>query len=278
MPSLVASEPVFAPLSRGIHHCTHVFQQATMSHERTDHHDDESAADDRTDVEVPGGERLVVEFAVPTDDFLLASALSTLPDLAVEFEQVVPTDSDPLKYLWTTDCDPAAFEEAATADPTVERARRVAVFDQGALYELAWDGLAEREGLFEWIRDREATVLQSESLDGEWLLKLRLPSRETLGDLRTHCRDNGVDFRIVRLFSLTEPKMGQFNVSAKQREVLLTGLRMGYFEIPRETTLGEVADAIGISPNSASERLRRAQTSLLNNTLTVGQPTGIGLG
>lgn len=221
--------------------------------------------------------RLVLEFAVPTDDFLLASTLSTAPDLVVEFERFVPTDSDPLKYLWTTDGASAAFEEGAAADPTVDRIRQVAVFDEGALYEMDWAGLAERDGLFEWLRTSDATMLQSESMNDEWLLKLRVPSRETLGDLRTHCAENGIDFRLVRLFSLTEPKMGQLNVSEKQRAVLLTALEMGYFEIPRDSTLGEVAEALDISPNSASERLRRAQTNLLTNTLTVGRPTGVGI-
>ena len=222
--------------------------------------------------------RLVVEFEIPADDFLLGSALSTVPDLVVEFEQLVPIATDRLKYLWTTDGDRATFEEAAAADPTVDRIRRVAAFDEGALYEMDWADLVERNGLFEWLRANDATVLQSESMNGEWLLKLRIPSRETLGDLRTLCQENDIDFRLVRLFSLTEPKMGQFNVSEKQRAVLLTALEMGYFEIPRDSTLGEVAEALDISPNSASERLRRAQTNLLGNTVTIGKPTGVGIG
>lgn len=235
---------------------------------------DERGAGSRSEAE----RRLVVEFTVPTDEFLLASTLETVPDAIVEFEQFVPTNSDPLPYLWATDCDRAAFEEVVAADPTVERVRRVAGFDSGALYELDWAGLDDGDGIYSWLRANRATVLQSESLDGEWLFKLRLPSRAELGDLRTHCQENDISFRLVRLFSMTEPKMGQFNVSEKQLEVLVTALEMGYFEIPRDATLTEVADEIGISPNSASERLRRAQTNLLNNTVTIGHPTGIGVG
>ena len=76
---------------------------------------------------------------------------------------------------------------------------------------------------------------------------------------------------------MTEPKMGQFNLSEKQRETLVTALEMGYFKIPRESTLDEIAKTLDISTNSTSERLRRAQTNLVSNTVTIGQPAGIGI-
>ena len=77
---------------------------------------------------------------------------------------------------------------------------------------------------------------------------------------------------------MSEPKLGQYNVSEKQREALVLALEMGYFEIPREATLEAVAERLDISTKAASERLRRGQTNLLNDTLTVGDPTGVGVG
>lgn len=219
---------------------------------------------------------LVLEFAVPADQFLLASTLEAVPGTVVEFEQFVPADPDPFPCLWTTDDDREGFERAVVDDSTVERADRIAGFDGGALYEIEW--ARPDDGLLGWLRSNDATVLQSESLDGEWLLKLRLPSRAELGDLREYCRGTGIDFRLVRLFTMTEPKTGQYDLSEKQQEVLVVALEMGYFEIPRGSTLDEIASRLGISSNSASERLRRAQTNLLSNTVTIGQPRGIGIG
>lgn len=233
---------------------------------------------DEQNVESQGEEqRLIVEFAVPTDDFLLATTLEVIPETIVEFEQFVPTNADSIPYLWTTGDNRETFEHTAATDPTVDQIDRIAAFDQGTLYRLDWGGLDDDEDLFGWLRSNQATVLQSESLDGEWLLKLRLPSRDELGDLQRYRQNNEIHFRLVRSFSMTEPKMGQFNISEKQREVLLTALETGYYEIPRDATLTEIAENIDISPNSASERLRRAQTNLLNNTVTIGQPTGIGI-
>lgn len=241
-----------------------------MFHAHDDHDSDDGGAtrlgDDRP---------LIVEFGVPMDAFLLRGALDAAPEVTVEFEQLAPTRPDPLPYLWTAGGDREAFEAAAADDGTVDRLERVTTFDEGALYRTEWTD--PDDGLLGWLRGNEAALIESESIDGEWLLKLRVDSREMLGDLRAHCDRNGVRFRLVRLFSLSNPKTGQFDVSRKQREVLVVSLEMGYYEIPREATLGDVADALDISTNSASERLRRAQTNLLNNTVTVGNPTGIGI-
>lgn len=106
---------------------------------------------------------------------------------------------------------------------------------------------------------------------------MRIESRAALGSFQDHCEERNVEFELVRLYRLTEAKMGQFNVSEKQFNALLTALEMGYFEIPRDATLGDLAEALGISKRAASERLRRGQTNLLYNSLVVGNPTAIGL-
>lgn len=224
--------------------------------------------------------KLVAEFSVSTDAFVLAATLDAAPETIVEFEQLVPIEGDPLPYLWSTDTDSEAFEDAAATDPTVEALTCVATFDEGVLYRIHW---ADSEhSLLGWLRDREAVLLQSEARnDGqadEWQLKLRLDSREDLVDLRAYCEAHAISFHLIRLYELTDPKMGQYNVSEKQRELLVVGLEMGLFEIPREATLEAVAEALGISSKAASERLRRGQTNLISNTLTIGQPTGVGIG
>jgi hypothetical protein len=72
-------------------------------------------------------------------------------------------------------------------------------------------------------------------------------------------------------------------VSAPLREAAGTGLPPPacdtpcHFDVPREATQADVGEALGITAKSVSERLRRGQTNLINNSLTVGQPTGVGL-
>jgi GAF domain-containing protein len=48
-----------------------------------------------------------------------------------------------------------------------------------------------------------------------------------------------------------------------QEEILDTAVRTGYFDIPRQTSLSELGSLVGISQNAASERMRRAQSTVL---------------
>jgi hypothetical protein len=133
--------------------------------------------------------------------------------------------------------------------------------------------------LLEWLADSHESLalLEASATDGEWTMKFRFPDRSALGDFRSFYRSNDIDVRIHRLYDLTQPKLGRYNVTEKQREALIRALEMGHFDIPREATQADVGEALGITANSVSERLRRGQTNLINDSLTVGQPIGVGL-
>lgn len=46
----------------------------------------------------------------------------------------------------------------------------------------------------------------------------------------------------------------------------------GYFDVPRVVTVDELADDLGVSTTSVSERLRRGIDNLVDNTLRVDAP------
>jgi hypothetical protein len=54
----------------------------------------------------------------------------------------------------------------------------------------------------------------------------------------------------------------------RQREVLETGLRLGYFEVPRDCTLAELSAELDVDKSTASTVLRRGEARLLNWYLT----------
>lgn len=256
-----------------IHHTvTACFATTMTSHADGESHKTGSSPPDSesaTDGESP----LVFEFRVPVSAFGLAQTLPNYPEIVVEIEQLIPTRRDPMPYLWVTDGD-TGFEDAAAADPSIDRISRMASLTDGALYRVEWE---IGDGLLRQFVDGEVSVLQAEGNDDEWIVKVRFESRDQLDAFRTFCDDRGIDFEVIRLYDMTEPKMGQYNVSEKQREALVTALRMGHFEIPRDATLEDVASELGISQRAASERLRRGETNLVSNTLTIGQPTGVGI-
>jgi predicted DNA binding protein len=68
------------------------------------------------------------------------------------------------------------------------------------------------------------------------------------------------------------PDAGSFTppVTTRQREALTVAVELGYYELPREATLTEVADALGCSTGTASEHLRKAERTVLS--AVVGRP------
>ena len=49
---------------------------------------------------------------------------------------------------------------------------------------------------------------------------------------------------------------------------------MGYFEVPQQVSMTEVAERLGISQSAASNRIHRGINTLVRNTLTVALSEG----
>lgn len=67
----------------------------------------------------------------------------------------------------------------------------------------------------------------------------------------------------------------EYNLMAEQREVLITAEEKGYFSVPRDAQIEDIAAELDISPNAVSERLRRATGNLTRNTLKATQAAGL---
>lgn len=215
-------------------------------------------------------QRLIAKIELPAEAVGLATVLDELSTIVIEGEQLVPNWDDQLPYLWVTNCNHAAFRDAVADDPTVVTIREVATFDSGNLYELEWT--EPEQSLRAWLQQATIPILEAEAF-GEtqaWQLKLRITSRNQLTNLQKYCEEKDVAFELLRLYSLDAPRMGQYNVSPKQREAMLTAYQMGYFEIPRGCKLRDVADELDITTRSVSERIRRGELNLLTNTLLIG--------
>lgn len=58
------------------------------------------------------------------------------------------------------------------------------------------------------------------------------------------------------------------SIPARQRDVLNTAVSMGYFEIPREATLEEIAEELDITKTTASNHLRKAEKRIVEFLVT----------
>jgi predicted DNA binding protein len=73
--------------------------------------------------------------------------------------------------------------------------------------------------------------------------------------------------RAYKLLSLLHTDRNDDVLTERQRECLHAALRRGYFEVPRECTLAELAETLDVDKSTASETIRRGQARVLEQFL-----------
>ena len=90
---------------------------------------------------------------------------------------------------------------------------------------------------------------------------------------RNYVSENDIGANVQCLYQPSHPpSRSQPVLTEKQREVVIAGLRSGYYEIPRETRPSELAEEFGISAQVLSKRFRRAHRALAENEVTATPP------
>lgn len=218
---------------------------------------------------------LVAEVEIDTP--ILRRALEAVPDMTLEFEDFQTVPEGELKYVvWASGDDFGAFEAGLAADPTVGRFRLLAEVLDRRLYRITLSEAGRSASTYFAAIRHDAVVLDLIAAGGTMTIQARIPDRSVLLDYRDTCRDLGIPFRLKRLYE-EDPGAGggseQYGVTSAQREALLAALERGYFSLPRETTLEEIAADLGITEQALSARLRRGQANLVENTLASGPTT-----
>ncbi|WP_049926843.1 helix-turn-helix domain-containing protein [Halopiger goleimassiliensis] len=212
----------------------------------------------------------IAELTLPTEEFALAATKERLPDLELRVESVVaegPVRTMPL--VWFSNVDPDELEAALEADPTVDEYLRLleSSDDDEWFYRLQYG--EDVASVCQLIYEHEGTVLDAQVSDGQWTVRLLFPEREGLSDAVDAIEDRGVRVDVRRMVdagadedletaaALTEP----------QQEAIAEAYRQGYYDVPREISLEELANELDISHQALSERLRRANRVLASEQL-----------
>lgn len=220
---------------------------------------------------------VVLECTVRTEDFILAQPLQEFPTISIEFERAVPTTHNPLPYLWVTGAKNSQFEKAIAAAPCTDNLRTVATFERGVLYGIRWN--IDVNELFARCANShpDTVLLQAHAQTDEWWLKFRFPSRRLIHRFHSFYQAKDIDLRIIRMYALKNPKLAKYDLTQKQYEALRRAFEEGYFEIPRQITLQELANDFDISQKALSERLRRGLNNIVWNAIAATFPHGMGV-
>ena len=208
---------------------------------------------------------VIAEFTLDPSRLSFAAALATVSTVELDIEREYETHAMPVVFCWARGEDLDAFERALADDETVTDVRRVSGEGDRRLYRLRLTGTAPIVTYDTWI-DLGAARLEMRYVDGRWRARMRFPDREALATFRGFCLDHDLDFRLHRLYDNDrEGGSSRERLTIHQREALRLAHEGGYFGIPRETTLGDIAAELDISDQAASERVRRGCRRLVGD-------------
>jgi predicted DNA binding protein len=206
----------------------------------------------------------VVCLEFPMAEFALAATIAET-DAQFHGQHVVGLGERAICLLWVRGAGPETLDTAMGADPTVRTATRMASFDDEFLYRIETGGGGSLSHL---VSEAGASVLTLSSDRTRWCVRTMFPSGEAFDAARGHFEAAGVAHRVQTVQTLDPGTRTQLDLTDAQYEILTIAYDEGYFEIPRKTDLIELAEKLGVSHQSLSERLRRAHKAMLEQTLS----------
>jgi predicted DNA binding protein len=158
------------------------------------------------------------------------------------------------------------FEEGLRNDRTVGGFERVIeTRDDEAIYSFEYTD--EAKLLSPVVSAANGVILDMENDGNGWILTVWMAERGDLVDLWDYARQNDVDIELLRVNEYASLGSTDAGLTDSQREALLLAFETGYFEEPRDATLGEVAAELDISQPAASGLLRRGIKRLIVSSL-----------
>ncbi|MHC3437671.1 helix-turn-helix domain-containing protein [Natrialbaceae archaeon A-gly3] len=207
---------------------------------------------------------------------ILQETRRALPDLLFSVEdEHLSAEKVPKLVFWMQgpEEDLEQFEELFPDDPTIESHERLADLGQRRLYQVTISeaglvGMTYLEAI-----ELGITFLDIRGSDEGMYYRAQIPSRETLSTYQQLCEERELGFRLRSLYQGEGAGVESYGVTARQREVLRTALEAGYFDVPRRTTLEDLAGELGVSGQALSALLRRGQANLLRRTIATDLDT-----
>jgi predicted DNA binding protein len=222
---------------------------------------------------------LVAAFDIGCEQLPLVGVARAVPEATLVLELQFNHGRRPLFLLTVTDGDAEAIEVALddaydggpwTLVGEAGDTRRYKATPALSLSEQLGEQLDDLESLKTLAR-ADAIVERIEVTPTGWSQTGWFASREAFDEFRTFWQDTA-SFRLRRLTHDGESEPPGDGLTDDQREALRTAYELGYFDIPRGATLDAVAAELDLAPSSVSERLRRAQTRFIEETLAPTWP------
>ncbi len=213
----------------------------------------------------------IAEIELAASEFALAHTLEAFPDTEFEVVRIAAHDRNHLMpYLRASKGEIDSLPDRLEDDSSVEAITIVDELEDEILFRMSW--IEDIEAVLHMVLEQEASVVEMHGLNDTWYLRVLFPDRESLSATHEFCTDHGLTFTIRNIHDLERSvSRGEFGLTREQYEALVTAAEFGYFNVPREATMGDLADKLGVSQQALSERLRRGHKTLINGALRIDE-------
>jgi hypothetical protein len=208
---------------------------------------------------------VLVTTSLPCEEFVLSETLSRVPDASFRGETTIESGASVLPLLWARSRRQDELDAALREDPTTESVTRLTDRGDTRLYRVSWaNGVQFPVDL---LTADGATILDVGVNAEAWTVRMLFPSRSALGSTVDRCEEYGLSVELRKLGRVGGDGPGQYDLTATQYDSLRLAAERGYYQIPRQSKLDDLADEADVSHQAYSERLRRATGSLVEQTL-----------
>lgn len=207
---------------------------------------------------------VIADITVPSETFALGRALENVSGIEITLERIVPLQDNAFPSLWIANADPTATASALRDHRAIEAIDIVATAEHRSLFEIAIR--TDADELVQALVEARATILEAAGTADRWDFRLRFRCQEDLSTFNMLLTDDGIPVTLRRLYNPTRPDDSP-TLSPKQREVLLLAYHNGYFDVPRRSSLTDLAEEVGISDSAVSQRVRRGVAALVEQVL-----------
>lgn len=201
---------------------------------------------------------IIAEFTL--DHPMLRHALDECPDAQLTWENSYITPQDQMQVLvWFESADFDALDDAIANDPSVTNQTVLTTVRDRRLYRFDVVEHARTSSIMPLLVEHGATPLELTADHEGWWNRVRFPDRDSFERVYQYCQNHDVGFSFHRVFDSDDDfEAAPVDLTDGQREILIRAVETGYLDIPRRSSLDDLAADIDISESAASERFRRA--------------------
>ncbi|APX95696.1 helix-turn-helix domain-containing protein [Natronorubrum daqingense] len=206
-------------------------------------------------------------FTVPSDQFPLGSIFERFPGVTVELERIIPARDVVVPYFWVRGSAVDDIEGSFTDHLGVKQIQLVDSVGDEYLLRVEWT--LEYDGVLSTLTETNVPLIKAVGTNQQWTFDIRADDRSDIADFQRRCGDLGISITLTRLQALTPIETDtEAALTDTQQEALVLAYNRGYFNSPRDVTMEEIGDELGISPQAVASRLRRGIDQILGHTLS----------